>query len=291
MELLVVEKPIEEAVNRAALCLLVAGCHRVFGVEGSTQPDAAGDATAADADCRAGHDEDNDGLPDLCDNCPGVANPDQNDTFEAMNGRMPDGVGDRCDPNPSLEGDRLASLVTFDEPNAIDRWRPADEWEITGGDLRVGSSSGVAQYIYDNVIPAPPYVVQLGFTLVSAFSNQHAYLELLADATTDDPPAAVFCGISRYGTSGTEHVIGGTDHVGLANSDDEPLPNGFEAGPHVVELRHEPGTGIRCAITPEGRATEVAQATLSQAPPPGAFGFTAFRVQARIHYVAIYRRD
>lgn len=47
-------------------------------------------------------DEDNDGIADHCDNCPSVANPDQEDA-----GDMGDGVGDVCDPRPSEGGDSV----------------------------------------------------------------------------------------------------------------------------------------------------------------------------------------
>jgi hypothetical protein len=76
-------------------------------------------------------DTDHDGVPDDVDNCPGVANPDQDnedgdalgdlcdpcppiaDAMDPGADRDGDGVGDACDPHPDTPGDRLALFEGF----------------------------------------------------------------------------------------------------------------------------------------------------------------------------------
>jgi hypothetical protein len=69
--------------------------------------DAAADA-APDAFSCGTHDEDGDGIPDLCDNCP----VDQNATQADSDG---DGVGDACDPDPNGKN-RIALFESFATP-------------------------------------------------------------------------------------------------------------------------------------------------------------------------------
>ncbi|HEY4182258.1 MAG TPA: hypothetical protein VGM90_35685 [Kofleriaceae bacterium] len=84
--------------------LLAAGCGRVgFSGQAATS-DGGGDDDARDAHVAVGHDEDGDTYGDSEDNCPHVANTGQEDGDG-------DGVGDACDPRPSLPGD---SIVHFD---------------------------------------------------------------------------------------------------------------------------------------------------------------------------------
>jgi hypothetical protein len=54
------------------------------------------DCSGADLECNA--DDDGDGIPNLEDNCPAVANPDQTDTDG-------DGIGDVCDPCTDVDND------------------------------------------------------------------------------------------------------------------------------------------------------------------------------------------
>jgi hypothetical protein len=88
-------------VRPLAFALLVVACGRVdFGAK----PRAL-DATSIDTpitiDAPAGHDEDGDGIPDVIDNCPHIANVDQAD----MDG---DHVGDACDPQPDVPAESIA---------------------------------------------------------------------------------------------------------------------------------------------------------------------------------------
>lgn len=72
--------------------LVLAGCGRI----------AFQNVTA----CPEGHDEDGDGIPDACDNCPHVANADQTDGDG-------DGVGDACDPNPDSPRESIPFFDPF----------------------------------------------------------------------------------------------------------------------------------------------------------------------------------
>lgn len=74
----------------------------------------------------AQHDEDGDEVGDGCDSCPHVDNPGQEDELEPA-GQL-DGVGDACDPNPTLGGDYL---VFFDGFGGSER---AAAWQIVTGD-------------------------------------------------------------------------------------------------------------------------------------------------------------
>jgi hypothetical protein len=84
------------------------------------------------------YNEDADPLGDACDNCPHVANPDQFDVGEVNAGATKDGVGDACDPNPMLSGDRLALFIGFNKPTDFNGWQVAGEQDfaIAGGTLR-----------------------------------------------------------------------------------------------------------------------------------------------------------
>jgi len=91
-----------------------------------------------DADTSIPHDEDDDGVGDLLDGCPHVADPGQADGDD-------DGVGDACDPNPTASGDRIALFDPFTGPRA--------EWTFTGpqpvfsGDSLILDTTGDAMFI------------------------------------------------------------------------------------------------------------------------------------------------
>ncbi len=71
------------------------------------------------------HDEDDDSHGDLCDNCPHVANVLQQDDTEAV----PDDVGNACDPHP-LASDRLVLFEPFTDVTAA-------QWQLVGTGLHI----------------------------------------------------------------------------------------------------------------------------------------------------------
>jgi hypothetical protein len=77
------------------------------------------------------HDEDGDGVPDVRDNCPQLANPDQAD-------RDGDGVGDVCDPEPTIPRQSILMFAPLTGPDprivADPQWTfGADTWDFAGG--------------------------------------------------------------------------------------------------------------------------------------------------------------
>jgi len=63
-------------------------------------------------------DVDNDGVGDVCDNCPATANPLQLDDLEEHSGVEADGIGDACDPRPHQGGDTIVGMAL--KPTAAD---------------------------------------------------------------------------------------------------------------------------------------------------------------------------
>lgn len=87
-----------------ACALLFAGCRQLIGIDDPHLLDG-GNGDAPDS-ALGGHDEDNDDVPDVVDNCPSVPNTDQ----ERATGET---VGVACDPRPGMSGDRIALFVPF----------------------------------------------------------------------------------------------------------------------------------------------------------------------------------
>jgi len=150
-------------IGRLALALAVVvgsgGCNLVFGLEppsGNVADDAApgddgraGDGPARDAaaDARVcgDHDEDGDGVPDGCDNCPHVANTNQANVLDSAQ----DDVGDACDPRPNLPGDvllRFDSFATIPTDMTLIVNGPGAGFDVAGdvlidGDATVGADA------------------------------------------------------------------------------------------------------------------------------------------------------
>ncbi|MFI5300605.1 MAG: hypothetical protein ACHREM_21170 [Polyangiales bacterium] len=104
----------------------------------SSFPDAT--VTLPDGSTCSGHDEDRDGYPDLCDDCPNVADPTQSSSAIGPSCAPPDGFG---------AGLKRAWFEPFTGSDVIARWpvspTPADassfRWSTDGDAIEGGSTS------------------------------------------------------------------------------------------------------------------------------------------------------
>jgi hypothetical protein len=99
--------------------------------------DAAIDARPVDGPPAA--DEDRDGVGDVADNCPHVANPQQENFGETNAGAPADGVGDACDPEPTIAGNQLALFDGFN--GALVGWSTSGSVTPSGGRVRIGANA------------------------------------------------------------------------------------------------------------------------------------------------------
>ena len=108
------------------------------------------DAITPDA---PGVDRDSDGIIDVVDNCPDLANTDQADEdldragdlcdpcppFTGIEDADADGVGDACDPNPSTPGDTMIAFTGFALPLS-NEWQTSGQFLASGGEGLATSS-------------------------------------------------------------------------------------------------------------------------------------------------------
>lgn len=158
---------------RIALAL-VGGCNWAFGIPTS---DHASDATvivdvalAVDAGPCGTHDEDIDGMPDLCDLCPMV-----HDAI-AESDTDGDGVGDACDPAPMKLGDRLAMFDGFDTQAA--GWEAVGTWTFNND--QVGYTDAALGTLH-RLLPQPSRVAtaETEVTFTTADTTSAAGLDLV----------------------------------------------------------------------------------------------------------------
>src|SRR5258706_7130166 len=150
--------------NLVIVCALSAGCSFHAGSPpgpGSTDTDAP--TVNPDTDI------DGDGIVDLTDNCPTVANHDQRNYDADPRGdacdvcpHIPDagadfdgdGVGDACDPRPTQAGDKI---VFFDGFYDASGWTPVTgaAWQLdAAGSLRQPNADGSYQVVH-HISPSP----------------------------------------------------------------------------------------------------------------------------------------
>ncbi len=150
-----------------AVVLLLAGCGRFSfdnlantGGDGGAQN--LGDGTDATTKSCGGHDEDGDGIGDVCDDCPTDADPAQADGDG-------DGVGDACDPNPGTAGDKLVRFEPHDGQAGYDQF--VSQWQLTYETLVLGSLTDVGQAHF--TMPVDATQIEIRFTVMDASSDAH----------------------------------------------------------------------------------------------------------------------
>ena len=225
--------------------VVVCGCGR-FGFEGSS-------ADAAPTCVPVGHDEDHDGIDDVCDLCPFLADPDQLDSDGDL-------LGDICDPNPMVAGERLVKFDSF-WPTPDPAWRFEGAAPMLGADAISVDARGSSFYAVLDLVPSSDIFLFGGS--VAAGTGGAAGEHQVAIMLRGTAPSTCFCelysvsGVAKFGLTYTP------DAAQFFVIDSTPAQRTIENGDLSMTLAYQPDL-IRCETTwPASRAT------LSGPPPPG----------------------
>lgn len=235
-------------------------------------------------------DEDGDGIPDGCDNCPTVANEDQADDLDDA----PDGVGDQCDPSPGLGGDRIARFESFARADDNIRWMdPNGVWRIEDESLVYPIDLDTFLDPVFELSPEPlmpPYTVVYR-VVIDGIPGRYSEVGLVIEA--DATGNGMRCGPVRY--SGPEDFA----HVELEQEAD----GGFDSN-SMIELSSGKGytvtfeyssTRLFCRVVPDSsndptQVVELVDAEFTP-PSPGKLGFKSSSMGIHIEHLVIYAKD
>jgi hypothetical protein len=243
-----------------------------------------------------GPDGDTDGVPDLTDNCPALANPDQLDEesdgigdacdlcppFDDGNTDGDgDGVGDGCDPNPMAPGDRLIAFEGFGRP-LPDSWDVIGQLVVDGGEARADSADA-ASTIASLASPVAERVeIRATATLlaINAMADNLGAVSLI-ERQAPDMDKAVACQLSSLADA-TEQQLRIFDIANGVLVDTAGHP--FVVGEQLdLRLRRE-GTRYLCRAT--GPALELA-GVVTYSPASPRIGLRVRGADAAFHWVMV----
>jgi hypothetical protein len=227
--------------------LAVLGCGRI-AFESVPAGDGGGDAPVPTC---VGHDEDGDGFPDACDVCPSVADPDQRDLGEIMAGNAADGVGDACDPRPTLSGDYIAFAAMHASGNDASQYdSPFGAMSWTNDALRLGSANGDSELHY--ALPTQMTRLELAATIVDVGGVDQWFGAWYDGEGTEAVFASGSYDSSMGDTVGNFALEQDSDTTGVSLSASYLAQAIFETGQHfdiVVETALATGTTDLMSIT------------------------------------------
>ena len=246
------------------IALLVGGCDLVF------------DVTVYDPKT----DEDLDGVPNIRDNCPGIANPKQEDSGEVVALLDPDGVGDACDPKTEDPGDTVIARYFFTDPLVDgEQWIADGDWTFEDGYAEVDASGKVATLEAKARAPLDQVrtTVEVGIEVIGrndagTFAAAIDFIDRRVEIDPGNPPT-----IALISTS----VLEAPDPVTVA------LPNRV-----VLQLRRERATGLPADLKGFIRnLNDVDKGADAPATDPVDTGRVLVRianVHVRVHHVLVY---
>ncbi len=237
------------------------------------------------------HDEDHDEIDDSCDNCPGAFNPGQEDTTENMSaGASADGIGDPCDPRPD-ENDARLVFRSFAEESVNQLYDDlSGQWEFDG-ESAVFTASGLenGRLLDRTILPEPPFIIQVGIDFETPFQTSTSVGVHLDVDTTTPESSGVSCVLSS---------VGAGDHVALIYPD----ASGNKANAAILPAPADPNFGYRITavydrVTPvtclagiDGALTTTeTELALVPAVDPGELALLARRTDFRFVYFEIYK--
>jgi hypothetical protein len=256
--------------------MLLAGCDVLLGLRDFNDPTRN---CVASSD-PSFHDEDADGLDDRCDNCPGIANPLQEDVLEAP--AAPDGVGDACDPHPYAVGDVLVDFVSFHEAEAAARWQ--GDWTLDGENLVYSNvtDGNFAVVVDQRPPPTRPFTLAASVA-VDGFGTVYSNFNLAVDL---DASRTKLVGCGLVSDAGSSTVIF-LDDYDISHTDQRGVPS-IDLAEYKIVFRDDPAQAMVCSITgPSSGATAMSE--MGVIPPVGSIGFDSQTFAVHVHWLAIYQ--
>lgn len=246
-------------------------------------PDAAPDAAdaAADAACPA-NDKDGDCVADSVDNCPGIYNPDQGDGDK-------DGVGDVCDPHPTVGGDQLGAFYAFTSPDDLGAFQANPAWvpDTAAGAVHHASTTDVSLFQQTIMETGPDLTIEASFVF-----HAHGTAANRMGVWTDTPEAASqgqTCFVDAANTKGElrESVASATIY---GNSQGLPLAAPADGDRFVVWLHRDARAGLlHCTIWVNDHPYMFSQDSASKPwTLNGYLGVTADATSADLRDVVLY---
>jgi hypothetical protein len=220
----------------------------------------------------AGHDEDGDGVADIADPCPHLANADQ-DTDG-------DGIGDACDPYPHTPGDHMFfySFATGTDDLVLDSGGVAALDALELGSVGNATESAFVQHSFTSVR------VEIGFEIVTvgtaAMFRELGIRTMRSDINTNDDA----CLVGQALADSTSHLEAQEPPVFAP----VPLPVTLDqVSGHMLVTQID---GVyRCAI--DGVAGVPATSTsLNPTFTFGRAGISADGIIVRLHYLFVAGR-
>jgi hypothetical protein len=220
---------------------LVCGCSFHQGTPGGGGPGGGTDVDAPNIDPTL--DTDGDGIPDIADNCPLVANHDQRDFDGDLRGDVcdvcphiadagadfdGDGVGDACDPNPTVAGDRIALFDGFYDQSGWTAVSGGATWTIDHHALREPNADGIFQVVHPQNPPPNNVFVETRVHVNGMSQNQsdrHAVGVVVGYQSTQE---YYFCGVAAT-YDGSEIEAGRVDPDYSGNGQYTYTPGTFDA--------------------------------------------------------------
>jgi hypothetical protein len=267
------------AMKRVLVSVLVlAGCFgKGHGQSGGDDGSATPDGSMPDgSNIDPMKDTDGDGVPDVADNCPTVANPDQrnhdHDAFGDACDPCPhlvdtgadtdgDGVGDACDPNPTTPGDKIVLFEGFYDPiswNAV--IGSASSWQVSGGVVRQPDTSRGYQLVAPGHFGDVFVDVKLKVNGVSSNQPRYAAAVVVGYVATDD---FYFCAMTHDPLFGMEldagKVYEGTGQIGdQPTSFDSAIPGDWISVQGRTSQLSDGGTHLDCTASNSQASSETA---------------------------------
>ncbi len=275
-------------MTRSLLVIVVAlsGCDQVFGLE---RPDAPPPSCGGDSI----HDEDEDGVRDLCDNCPGIANPLQEDVREVNTGALADGVGDACDPRPTLDGDYIERLQTFETATELGDWQIlGGVWSVVGDKMVFDEPAHFEERVLlsRGAAITPPATIEIHLT-VATIDQFQVFIGFTSNA--DVYPNELSCTLHRQYEDPPRLPPSLADEVFLYHPDAQATTSALTR--HMTN-----GSGYRLALTVEsarigcvvqtddGQLVSLAD-QITKPFVSGALGLISRQSKVEFDYVVVYK--